>query len=665
MTVQVEIHGKRIRVDWRASTTAQFNKILAAMKTVPARKFHRDEYPKYWTVPLDMQSCRDLRQAFDPFGLQIGPNLRSWAYEAKRAEQRLGSLSASVSGRLVNLPTELPFLYRALYLGPLYKNATKQLGYTDGQLNYAASLFSAVTGVDFWDGDHGSYQTADVRFMADSPAPGNFNHQGLGKTPETIGAIWEAGLQEGCHLVITPSAAVESVWGEELRYWQNDSFKYNVAVFTCTGTREQREATLEAFAASHAQVKWLVVNPAMIMWRKDKSHEAKHIVQATPKNKPPKDACRCRRSKTAHWHYETSYPILDNTKWTTITNDEAHKGGNVRNHRSISARAINDLAGTKKQVLTGTPMKTFGADIWGILHFLRPDVFTSFWKFAESYFEVDKDGFGWTVGKLREEKKGDLFQLLTQYALRRTKKDVLKWLPDKQHVDVWVTLEGKQAKQYEDMEADGYVEIDGTNVSSTSILAEFTRLTQFARTLCAVKGGNVVPKIEGAKIDALMQKLEEAGILSGTSDDQTLIFSESRQVIDGLADHLEALGVSVGRITGAAGNVRQRPQMVKDFQAGKIQVMCLVTTAGGVALTLDNADTVHFLDEPWAPDDQEQAEDRAHRASRMHQVTIYHYRAKNTIDEYRQEVASSKDDQHKYILDVRRVLMAKRQGSAD
>jgi len=655
MAVQVEVQGKRIRVDWSAPTSAQWKTILTVMKTVPARRFHQDE--KYWTVPLDMQSCRDLRTAFDAFDLQIGPALRSWATEAKRAEQRLGSLSANTAGRLANLPTELPFLYRALYLGPLYKNATKELGYSDGQLNYAASLFSAVTGVDFWDGDHGSYQTADVRFMSDSPAPGNFNHQGLGKTPETIGAVWEAGLQVGSHLVLTPSAAVESVWGEELRYWQLDSFKYNVDVFTCTGNRAKREETLRLFAASKADVKWLVVNPAMVMWRKDPTHKAKHIVQATPKNKPPKSACRCGKSKSAHWHYETSYPIIDKTPWTTITNDEAHKGGNVRNHRSISGRAINDLVGGKKQVLTGTPMKTFGADIWGILHFLRPDVFTSFWKFAESYFTVDKEEFGWTVGGLRKGREGDFFKLLTQYALRRTKKDVLKWLPDKQHVDVWVELEGKQAKQYRDMEANGFVSIDGANVSSTSILAEFTRLTQFARTLCSVKDGQVMPLVEGAKVDALMQKLDEAGILSGTSSDQTVIFSESRKVIDGLADHLESLGVSVGRVTGAAGNVKDRPQMVRDFQEGKVQVMCIVTTAGGVALTLDAADTAHFLEDPWAPDEAEQAEDRIHRGSRMHQVTIYHYRAKDTIDEYRQEVSIGKDNQQKYILDVRRVML--------
>jgi hypothetical protein len=59
----------------------------------------------------------------------------------------------------------------------------------------------------------------------------------------------------------------------------------------------------------------------------------------------------------------------------------------------------------------------------------------------------------------------------------------------------------------------------------------------------------------------------------------------------------------------------------------------MTTTAGGVAITLDRADTVHILDETWVPDDQEQFEDRAHRASRMHQVTVYYYRSKDTVEE--------------------------------
>jgi SNF2 family DNA or RNA helicase len=62
------------------------------------------------------------------------------------------------------------------------------------------------------------------------------------------------------------------------------------------------------------------------------------------------------------------------------------------------------------------------------------------------------------------------------------------------------------------------------------------------------------------------------------------------------------------------------------------------TTAGGVALTLDRASTAIIMDETWDPDDQEQAEDRVHRASRIHQVTVYYLRSRDTIEEYIKQV---------------------------
>lgn len=666
MTAKVEIDGKRIGV-WFPYDEAD----LARMKRVNGRRFTRTG-GAHWTVPLDMQCCRELRAAFGAQGLSIGPKLRQWALEAKRAEGSLGSLSAAPSAALDRLPEALPQLYRALYLGPLYKNALMPpplgLGYSDDDIDAMMNLMAVLTHSDPWDPANGSYQTADVRFMADSPAPGNFNHQGLGKTLEYIGYVWEAGLQTGSHLITCPSAAIEGVWLPELLRWQADS-EQEISVYAVTGTRAQREAMLDEFRHDPAEVKWVVVNPEMLRWRKldvvkedgEYVSTSKHAVKARPKDE--KKACQCGAIKNAHWHYETTYPVLADIVWTTIGIDEAHKGGNVRNHRSVSSRSINDMYVAKdgrKAILTGTPLKEFGADIWGMLHFLRPEVFTSYWRFAQQFFEVDTSGFGWTVGKLREEAEAGLNAMLTQYALRRTKGECAPWLPAKQHIEVWVELTGKQLKQYSAMEAEALAEMDdGTKVAATSILAEFTRLTQFARALCTVEGGKVLPTPTSAKLDALWAKLAEAGILSGTSDDQTVIFSESREMIDLVTRMLADEGVSVRKLSGSTTKQGYRKAFVEDFQAGRFKVACIVTTAGGTSLTLDAADTAHFLDEPWAPDEAEQAQDRIHRTSRVHQVTIYHYIARDTIDEYRMEVAAGKATEHERILDLRRLMLVK------
>jgi SNF2 family DNA or RNA helicase len=82
--------------------------------------------------------------------------------------------------------------------------------------------------------------------------------------------------------------------------------------------------------------------------------------------------------------------------------------------------------------------------------------------------------------------------------------------------------------------------------------------------------------------------------------------------------------------------------------------MVIVTTAGGVAITLDQADSIHILDETWTPDDQEQLEDRIHRVSRVHNVTVYKYRSNNSIEQYIAGVNFDKAMINRNILELRR-----------
>jgi SNF2 family DNA or RNA helicase len=79
------------------------------------------------------------------------------------------------------------------------------------------------------------------------------------------------------------------------------------------------------------------------------------------------------------------------------------------------------------------------------------------------------------------------------------------------------------------------------------------------------------------------------------------------------------------------------------------------TTAGGVSITLDAyCDELIIIDETWTPDEQEQLEDRIHRVSRIHQVTIYRLVCKDSIDEYIKNRTLAKDVVQKEILDGRR-----------
>jgi SNF2 family DNA or RNA helicase len=155
-----------------------------------------------------------------------------------------------------------------------------------------------------------------------------------------------------------------------------------------------------------------------------------------------------------------------------------------------------------------------------------------------------------------------------------------------------------------------------------------------------------------------VDRLAEVGIdpKEPEGDACAVVASQFARIADMVHAYLNSIGIKAERITGAVTG-QERARIQREFQEGgpdAPRVVVMTTTAGGVSITLDRADTVHILDETWVPDDQEQLEDRIHRASRMHRVTCYYYRSKNSIEQYIQEVNIDKRSVNKAILDIRR-----------
>jgi SNF2 family DNA or RNA helicase len=72
--------------------------------------------------------------------------------------------------------------------------------------------------------------------------------------------------------------------------------------------------------------------------------------------------------------------------------------------------------------------------------------------------------------------------------------------------------------------------------------------------------------------------------------------------------------------------------------------------AGGEAITLDQADDMIMLDLPWTDDEIRQVEDRLHRISRIHNVTVYRLQSRGTVEE---RIAMLTDQQRKDLMALR------------
>ena len=131
------------------------------------------------------------------------------------------------------------------------------------------------------------------------------------------------------------------------------------------------------------------------------------------------------------------------------------------------------------------------------------------------------------------------------------------------------------------------------------------------------------------KIDAFMDDVK-AGDFDGQS---VVVFSDSRQLIELLAEAMTKAKIDYVRITGAEDETERQDAMDR-LQAGEVQYL-LLTRAGGEGITLTKASVMVRLVRSWSLTVHHQVEDRVHRiGSEQHDsVLIIDYLAEDTVEE--------------------------------
>ncbi|GET90736.1 hypothetical protein, unknown function [Leishmania tarentolae] len=133
-------------------------------------------------------------------------------------------------------------------------------------------------------------------------------------------------------------------------------------------------------------------------------------------------------------------------RWHYVVVDEAHKA--VANLNTITAQRILGLPCLRRLVLTGTPLSSDLQELWSLLHFLNPEVFTN----NDAFEEVFRRPFRVYEAhemELTEEERGllilRLHQVLRPFLLRRTKADVDSSLRMTFHY-IWCPLSALQQR---------------------------------------------------------------------------------------------------------------------------------------------------------------------------------------------------------------------------
>ncbi|XP_026191490.1 chromodomain-helicase-DNA-binding protein 1, partial [Cyclospora cayetanensis] len=332
--------------------------------------------------------------------------------------------------------------------------------------------------------------------------------------------------------------------------------------------------------------------------------------------------------------------FLKKVVWSLLVVDEAHQLKNINSKRFIELSAFSVQ---HKLFLSGTPLHNNLDELWNLLHFLNPSIHHSIAEFKQKYHLVEKHS---EVGEAKAAQLAALQQELNGFILRRVKKDVERSMPKKVESILRVEMSPLQLHFYRlilTKNFDHLARKGGANRTNLqNICMELKKVCNHPFLCRAPEEGEEWSRllVDGsAKIrllDKLLKRLKEKG-------HRVLIFSQMVKMLNILAEFLKLRGYKHQRLDGTMPKEVRRKAM-EQFNSRSSNDFCflLSTKAGGLGINLTSADTVIIFDSDWNPQNDLQAEARAHRIGQTKTVQIYRLVTKDSIEQTILERAKAK-----------------------
>uniref|UniRef100_A0A8C4EWB2 Chromodomain helicase DNA binding protein 1-like n=1 Tax=Dicentrarchus labrax TaxID=13489 RepID=A0A8C4EWB2_DICLA len=410
------------------------------------------------------------------------------------------------------------------------------------------------------------------------------DEMGLGKTCQTISLLMymSGGLgKKGPFLVLSPLSVMEN-WRREL-----EGFAPSLTVLCYNGDKERR-AELQ----------------------RETDTQDFHVLLTTYEL-CLKDASFLRR-------YNNQW------KWKVLVVDEAHR---LKNQNSLLHKTLTQFSVGFKVLLTGTPIQNNLQELYSLLSFIQPSIFT----------EDETDDFVNSYSNVQSH-------ILEPFLLRRVKSEVAVDLPKKTELVVYHGMSALQKRYYKaflmkDLEAFGNEQ--GNKNRLLNILMNLRKCVDHPYLFDGVEPepfemGQHLVEASGklCLLDSMLTYLHKGG-------HRILLFSQMTRMLDILQDYMEYRGYSYERLDGSVRG-EERNLAVKNFSSKDIFVFLLSTKAGGVGLNLTAADTVIFMDSDFNPQNDLQAAARCHRIGQNRPVKVVRLLARDTVEEIMYSRAVSK-----------------------
>lgn len=285
--------------------------------------------------------------------------------------------------------------------------------------------------------------------------------------------------------------------------------------------------------------------------------------------------------------------------WDVVIADEAHLAQNRDTQR---AQTLLALEAKHKLALTAHPYSTAPHELFAILQFLYPDIYTSYWRFFNMHVRaIPKPFGGHSIDGPRRPKllKWELAPIM----LRRTKAEMFPHGTPVQHVKRTATLTQRGQREYDRLKKAFFAQLDALDGGEKHIVipGELARLTRWRQYLIA-------PALLGGREPSV--KFPIVRELMDATDAPPVIFTSFAEAIPLLQKFLKGLRVPSieGKTPLALRNKRKHA-----FVAGKYDGIIVQSQTGEAALNLGGFGHVIHLDLPWRKRSYEQAVGRVDR----------------------------------------------------
>ncbi|MBD3317202.1 MAG: hypothetical protein GF344_15555 [Chitinivibrionales bacterium] len=336
----------------------------------------------------------------------------------------------------------------------------------------------------------------------------------------------------------------------------------------------------------------------------------------------------------------TSYGILRNDidtlsdhAFAIVFFDEAQS---LKNRSTAGWEAARRLVSDVKIAVTGTPVENSITDLKALFDLVLPGYLGTDTHFIDRYLSPI-ESTGDTLARDR------LHRLVGPFILRRTKRNVLKELPEKIEEHRLCSPATGQRKLYEEtlgVEASPLVDRLRDKKAKIPYMHVFAVLNRLKR-ICdhpaiVVDSPESFDKYESGKFELFKEILDECI----GSQQKAVVYSQYLDMIDIIERYAVSCGIEAVSLTGAT---RNRGALIKRFNTDpSCRLFIGSLKAGGRGIDLTAASVVIHYDRWWNAAAEDQATDRVHRFGQQRGVQVFKLITSGTLEERIDRIVAGK-----------------------